>query len=178
MTQIEAKNLRSQKDNLQMMIFRCVQLKQDAKTLIVEYHKIVDQLVKNGYKVYIRAPYLKLDYWDLTPNDVYNYKKINETPTPTNIGSQNNYIINLAWNESSNIKNNVEKINEYIINIGLEKVDEEFNDVLTETEHLIKYKYRGTEESFKLLKIGLNEIINIFYNGNSNIAIYGSKQNF
>lgn len=63
MVKEEITKLRSQKDHIQMMVYNCIQLKQDATRLIIEYHKIVDKLVKEGCKVYIRAPYLKLEYW-------------------------------------------------------------------------------------------------------------------
>ena len=140
MTKEEAQILRSQKDNLQMMIFKSVKLKQDAKPLIIEYHKIVDKLVKNGYKVFIRSEYLKLDYWGLIPADIYTKSIACETHINKST-SNNNYILNLVWNEDESIKNYINKLKNYVIGIGLEKIEEDFNNDSIKTEYIIKYKY-------------------------------------
>lgn len=168
MTKIEAEKLREQKDNLQMMIYNCVSLKQDAKQLVIEYHKIADMLVKNGYKVYIRAPYLKLDYWGLVPNDIYN-STINEPKMDINeIKTEIKYVLNLAWTGEAN--SCVDRIKEYLE----ENLDFLCEDTF-ENEHVIKYEFVGTQKEFQIYKKSANFILDVLTT-DSNIAIYGKQK--
>lgn len=166
MTIEEAQLLRRQKDNIQMMVFNCVKMKQDAKSLVLEYHQIVDKLVSNGYKVFIRSPYLRLDYWGITPNDINDTNQAKKIETPND---NNYYILNLAWTGNESITN----IDEYLNHIGLQYLDvEDFGE-----EHIAKYKYIGDDLGFNIIKKSTQYILDSFVS-NQNVNVYGKKLNY
>lgn len=167
MTKEEAKCLRRQKDGIQMMVFNCVKLKQDAKHLIIEYYKIVDKLVNEGYKVYIRSPYLKLDYWGLTPNDIYN-NKIEEPIQESQNKVLNNYILKLAW--TGNKTYPINKIEEYFNSMNFNCIEEEGCG----EERIIKCELQTTQEEFQIYKKSAIFLLETITN-DPNIAIFGKK---
>ena len=169
MTKEEAKCLRRQKDSIQMMVFNCVKLNQDAKHLIIEYYKIVDKLVNDGYKVYIRSPYLKLDYWGLTPNDIYNTKI--ETPVESISNTDkilNSFVLKLAW--TGNKTYPINKIEEYFNNMNFNCIEEEGCG----EEHIIKCELQTTQEEFQIYKKSAIFLLETITN-DPNIAIFGRK---
>lgn len=175
MVKEEITKLRSQKDHIQMMVYNCIRLKQDATRLIIEYHKIVDKLVKEGCKVYIRAPYLKLEYWGLTQQDIlnsYSNSKIIEKPKETH-----HYILNLAWTGNTQ-KNIIDNIRKYFDSMDVNELSFDQNEIGTEMEYIIKYEFEGTDESFQILKKSACVILDILSTKDFNIAIYGKKRNY
>lgn len=176
MDKVEAKALRRKKDGIQMMIYNCVKLKQDAKELVIEYHKILNELVSNGYQCVPRSEYLKLDYWGLTPNDVINgITKSQVVPIITN--EINKYIFTLAWTESYNSQPMIfilELVREYLKDMGLEEIglDRIENENI---ECSIKYKYKCSEDEFKVIKRSTNILLDIVTKSNPNVAFFGKK---
>lgn len=166
MTIEEAQLLRRQKDNIQMMVFNCVKMKQDAKSLVLEYHQIVDKLVSNGYKVFIRSPYLRLDYWGITPNDINVTDQAKKIENPND---NNYYILNLAWTGEESIIG----VDKYLNHIGLQYLEvEDFGE-----EHIAKYKYIGEDNGFNVIKKSTQYILDSFVS-NQNINVYGKKLNY
>lgn len=173
MNKEEIKNLRSQKDHLQVMIYNCIQMKQDAKQLVIEYHKIVDKIVSAGGKVYIRSPYLKLEYWNLTPQDVISD---NITPIIQKESQEDNYyILNLAWTDTSE-SNVVDYIKKYFDSMGIKELSYDQNEKGVENEYIIQYEFKGSDDSFQMLKKSATVILDMLSKQNFNIAIYGKKR--
>lgn len=167
----DIEKLKRKRMNLRTKIREYISCGKDVTKLYENYEDILDKLKYYGVNVRtnINTIYLKK----------LKHSNINYTEhviKNDDFISNNNYILNLVWNEDESIKNYINKLKNYVIGIGLEKIEEDFNDDSIKTEYIIKYKYTGTEESFKLLKRSLNEIINVFCEDNHNIGIYGSKQ--
>lgn len=178
MTSEEAKSLRRQKDGIQMMVFNCVKMNQDAKHLIIEYYRIVNKLIEDGQKVYIRSPYLKLDYWGLTPQDITSGSIIPQTKEQPIIEEpkQSKFILTLAWDNTVNNAYIISYIKEYLRLMSIELYDDEFTELPNKTEYTIKYVFYGTKEEFKILKKSTNIILDMFPERNkNNIVIFGKE---
>lgn len=177
--------LKRKRVNLQLRIKEWVDKGKNAKDLVIEYHKLLDQLRSHGVKVENRADYLQLEYWDKSnpPNHKNQKKDEQVTEQQTTSTDKNSYILCLAWIEQSNkTPIQVQKVKDYFEELGLEcigsddrKVDEIKN------EYLLKYEFEGSDESFRMLKTCTQFVLDTFAQSDFdrfNIAVYGKKKNF
>lgn len=174
--------LKRKRVNLQLRIKEWVDKGKNAKDLVIEYHKLLDQLRSHGVKVENRADYLQLEYWDKSKSQ--KPKKDEQVTEKQTISTdKNSYILCLAWIEQSNkTPIQVQKVKDYFEELGLEcigsddrKVDE------NRDEYLLKYEFEGSDESFRMLKTCTQFVLDTFAQSDFdrfNIAVYGKKKNF
>ena len=175
LTKKEIQSLRVKKNNIQMTIFSYVQSKQDASELVKEYHRIVEMLVDGGAKVYIRAPYLKLEYWGLTPSDVHNIKPPKKEIKCKQKSNQT-YKLKFVYNNKTD-SNLINTISNYFDNLGLTQEKEiDFEDTNSKTIYIKKYMYNGSDEGFNIIKKSSQAILDIINtNNDADLEVFGKK---
>ena len=175
LTKNEIQSLRTKKDNIQMTIFSYVQSKQDASELVKEYHRIVETLVDGGAKVYIRAPYLKLEYWGLVPSDVHKIESPKKE-IKCEQKSKQTYKLKFVYNNKTD-SNLINTVSNYFDKLGLIHEKEiDFEDTNNKTVYIKKYIYNGSDEGFNIIKKSSQTILDIINtNNDADLEVFGKK---
>lgn len=170
-------DLQKKRTNLLFRIKYRIKAGKNAKDLVVEYHKIKDQLIALGVNVEIRADYLKMEYWGEKPTEISKSEPIKEIATPN---QQHIYTLNLAWVDTTNsTPPQVQKVKDYFNDLCLKCNGEDITITPNGVEHILKYEFEGVEESFRLLKICTQFVLDSFAQSDFdkfNIAVFGKKR--
>lgn len=197
MTNDEILVIKKRRDRLKITIRELVAKQKNAYDKVVKFNEWTDLLIKEGYKLSIKADILKLESWEeggkyyeyrQQPTPIKNTTKVNSTPS-TKIQTESiseeektkKYILCLAWtdNKGDGESKQVKEIKSLINTLYMKLVDTEEVANGDRVDHILKYEFVGTHDAFSLLKQVLQWVADSFALSEMdkfNVAVYGKKK--